>query len=59
MLRSSKNRKRSSNNRWTDLKASNCILVPGGFGVRGVEGKILAINYARTHKIPYLGKITD
>ncbi|MDQ7982907.1 MAG: CTP synthase [Spiroplasma sp.] len=31
------------------------IIVPGGFGKRGVEGKILAINYARTHKIPFLG----
>ncbi|KIR03532.1 CTP synthase [Lachnospiraceae bacterium TWA4] len=31
------------------------ILVPGGFGVRGTEGKILAANYARTKKIPYLG----
>lgn len=31
------------------------ILVPGGFGSRGIEGKILATNYARTHGIPYLG----
>jgi len=31
------------------------ILVPGGFGSRGVEGKILAIRYAREHKISYLG----
>ncbi|MCQ2510919.1 MAG: CTP synthase [Lachnospiraceae bacterium] len=31
------------------------ILVPGGFGTRGTEGKILAINYARTRKIPFLG----
>lgn len=31
------------------------ILVPGGFGSRGIEGKILACNYARTHSIPYLG----
>jgi CTP synthase len=31
------------------------ILVPGGFGVRGVEGKIQAIRYAREHKVPYLG----
>lgn len=31
------------------------ILLPGGFGSRGIEGKILACNYARTHKIPYLG----
>ena len=32
------------------------ILVPGGFGQRGTEGKILAINYARQRKIPYLGE---
>lgn len=31
------------------------ILVPGGFGSRGTEGKIKAANYARTHNIPYLG----
>ena len=31
------------------------IIVPGGFGVRGVEGKISAIKYARENKIPYLG----
>ena len=31
------------------------IPVPGGFGSRGIEGKILAANYARTHDIPYLG----
>ena len=31
------------------------ILVPGGFGSRGIEGKIKAANYARTHNIPYLG----
>ncbi|MGO9396084.1 MAG: CTP synthase, partial [Desulfobaccales bacterium] len=31
------------------------ILVPGGFGVRGVEGKIQAIRYAREHRIPYFG----
>ncbi len=31
------------------------IIVPGGFGERGVEGKIAAAQYARTHKIPYLG----
>ncbi len=31
------------------------ILIPGGFGGRGVEGKIRAINYARTHKVPFLG----
>ena len=37
------------------LKDMNGILVPGGFGVRGIEGKITAINYARTHNIPFLG----
>jgi CTP synthase len=31
------------------------ILVPGGFGVRGIEGKILAAQYARTHQVPFLG----
>ncbi len=31
------------------------ILVPGGFGNRGIEGKILAARYARTHHIPYFG----
>ena len=33
----------------------NGILVPGGFGDRGIDGKIYAITYARTHNIPYLG----
>lgn len=33
----------------------DAILVPGGFGVRGVEGKILTVNFARTQRIPYLG----
>jgi CTP synthase len=37
------------------LKGLDAILVPGGFGSRGIEGKILAVNYARTNKIPYLG----
>ena len=31
------------------------ILIPGGFGKRGTEGKISAINFARKHKIPFLG----
>ncbi|TXT20613.1 MAG: CTP synthase [Gallionellaceae bacterium] len=38
-----------------DLKRFDAILVPGGFGVRGTEGKIAAIRYARENKIPYLG----
>jgi CTP synthase len=37
------------------LAQFDAILVPGGFGKRGVEGKILAAQYAREHKIPYLG----
>lgn len=37
------------------LRGVDGILVPGGFGTRGIEGKILAIQYAREHKIPYLG----
>ncbi len=37
------------------LQNMDAILVPGGFGKRGVEGKIMAIHYARTHQIPYLG----
>ena len=37
------------------LKDVDGILVPGGFGDRGVEGMILAASYARTHHIPYLG----
>ena len=38
-----------------NLGRYDAILVPGGFGKRGVEGKILAAQYAREHKIPYLG----
>lgn len=37
------------------LNGAHAILVPGGFGDRGVEGKIKAAQYAREHKIPYLG----
>jgi CTP synthase len=37
------------------LKGMGGILVPGGFGERGVEGKILAAKYARENKVPYLG----
>ncbi|SCY02813.1 CTP synthase [Nitrosospira sp. Nl5] len=42
--------------RGTDcLAAMDAILVPGGFGKRGVEGKIMAIRYARENRLPYLG----
>lgn len=37
------------------LKKFDAVLVPGGFGIRGVEGKIEAAHYARENKIPYLG----
>ena len=37
------------------LNGVDGILVPGGFGTRGVDGKIRAIEYARTHKLPFLG----
>lgn len=37
------------------LQGCDGILVPGGFGDRGIEGKIIAARYARTHNIPYLG----
>ncbi len=37
------------------LKAVDAILVPGGFGERGVEGKIASVRYARENNIPYLG----
>ncbi len=40
---------------WDKLAAVDGIVVPGGFGHRGVEGKILAARFAREHKIPYLG----
>ena len=37
------------------LRGLGGILVPGGFGERGIEGKIVAAQYAREHKLPYLG----
>ena len=38
-----------------ELKQLNGVVVPGGFGYRGIEGKILAIEYLRKNKIPFLG----
>jgi CTP synthase len=37
------------------LEGKDGILVPGGFGLRGIEGKIAAVKYARENRIPYLG----
>ncbi|KAF9201527.1 CTP synthase ura7, partial [Podila verticillata] len=43
------------NNAWQDLRAAQGIIVPGGFGARGTEGKIAAAQWARENKVPYLG----
>jgi CTP synthase len=40
---------------WDIVQGANGIIVPGGFGSRGIEGKIMAARYARENKIPYLG----
>ena len=40
---------------WQTIRSADGILVPGGFGNRGVEGKIAAANYARVNEVPYLG----
>ena len=37
------------------LKDMDAVLVPGGFGKRGIEGKIAAVKYARENNVPYLG----
>ena len=41
--------------RLAELEELDGIIVPGGFGYRGIEGKIIAARYARENKIPYLG----
>ncbi len=40
---------------WELVQAADGIIVPGGFGSRGIEGKIMAARYAREKKVPYLG----
>lgn len=40
---------------WEELKSSHGVIVPGGFGSRGIEGKITAARYSRENKVPYLG----
>lgn len=40
---------------WKELERADGIIVPGGFGSRGIEGKVLAARFAREHEIPYLG----
>jgi len=41
--------------RLSELKKTDGVLIPGGFGKRGVAGKIMAIEYVREHQIPYFG----
>lgn len=40
---------------WATLRSVHGILIPGGFGVRGVEGKVAACKFARENKVPFLG----
>ena len=40
---------------WTVMCTAHGIIVPGGFGLRGTEGMIMAANWARTNKVPFLG----
>lgn len=40
---------------WDSLRSADGIIVPGGFGSRGIEGKVQAAHYARENKVPYLG----
>jgi len=40
---------------WDELESADGIIVPGGFGSRGIEGKIAAARFARQHQVPYLG----
>jgi CTP synthase len=40
---------------WENINQADGIVVPGGFGHRGIEGKILAAKFARENKVPYLG----
>ncbi len=40
---------------WEEVRAADGIIVPGGFDSRGIEGKVMAAQYARENKVPYLG----
>lgn len=40
---------------WEEVHQADGIIIPGGFGHRGIEGKIAAARYAREHQVPYLG----
>jgi CTP synthase len=45
----------NKNNKDELLSGADAILVPGGFGERGIEGKIIAVQYARENKVPFFG----
>jgi CTP synthase len=51
----SSNLEEDNNPAWSELTTAHCLIVPGGFGIRGAEGKIKAINWARKCKMPFLG----
>ncbi len=46
---------RKNKKAWRELKSCAGVVVPGGFGIRGCEGKIMAAKYCREKKVPYLG----
>ena len=48
-------KKDSSKSAWSKLKSCDGILIPGGFGERGIEGMVLAAKYARENNVPFLG----
>ncbi|CAA9990506.1 cytidine triphosphate synthetase, putative [Plasmodium knowlesi strain H] len=50
-----KKRKMKYERAWDILRSVDGILVPGGFGTRGIEGKYLSSKYCRMHNVPYLG----
>ncbi|CRH04035.1 cytidine triphosphate synthetase, putative [Plasmodium relictum] len=48
-------RRKKYENAWNTLKSVDGVLVPGGFGTRGIEGKFLSSKYCRLNNVPYLG----
>jgi len=40
---------------WAAVRGADAVLVPGGFGIRGIEGKVAAARYARENRVPFLG----
>jgi len=55
LLSDKKSGKPGSAEAWQSVRTAHAVLVPGGFGVRGVGGKLAAIKYARENRVPYLG----